>query len=617
MTTETQTFQAEVRKLLDILIHSLYTDREIFLRELISNASDALHRLKFEMLTNPEVRDPDIELAIRIDGDPDNLRLTISDSGIGMTRDELAMHLGTIAHSGAEAFMRSLDNRQAADQIGQFGVGFYSVFMVAEEVRVTSLSYRPDAQAWTWISRGEDSYWLEPGERSERGTTIEIKLKEEAREFAERSRLIGIIHQHSDFVSFPIYVNSDAANRQTALWRQSASELSDEAANEFYKQLTFDPQSPLLHVRVNTDAPVQIYALLYIPSHQDYGLFGTRQDFGLKLYSHKIRIQTHNKELLPNYLRFVEGVVDSDDIKLNVSRETVQSDPAMRRIKKVLGGRVFDALEKLAKEDAERYATFWAAFGVFIKEGLASEFDDRERLLTLLRFYSSRSGEKLASLSDYVSRMAAKQRAIYYIVGDDLETIKRSPHLDYFRKEGLEVLYLVDALDGFLPSALREYEGFQLQNVDDAGLDLPGSKGEKEGEEEGESPSDERIRPLIDRVKAQLGDRVVDVHSTNLLVEHPARLVSPAGSFGSEMDRVRRLLDQDYETPRKTLELNPGHPLVTGLAELAQTEGHNELVAAAIEQLFDNCLLSEGLHPNPATMVDRIQVLMEAALGKA
>lgn len=610
--SETRPFQTEIRKLLDILVHSLYTDREIFLRELISNASDALHRLQFEMLTNHAVRDPEIELAIRISGDPEARTLTIADTGIGMTREELIDHLGTIARSGAEAFMRSLEAGQRAEQIGQFGVGFYSLFMVATEVRVTSLSYRPDATAWTWISAGEENYRLEPGEATTRGTTITIHLKEDAAEFAERSRLSAIVHRHSDFVSFPIYVGDSVSNRQTALWRQPPAAVKTDAANEFYKQLTYDTADPLLRVQVNTDAPVQIRALLFIPATLERSMLGLRQDFGLRLYSHKVRIQDHNKDLLPHYLRFVEGVVDSDDLDLNVSRETVQSSPILARIKRVLTHRVLDAIRDLTKEEGEAYAHFWAVYGPFLKEGVVSEFGDRERLLPLLRFHTSRSEGRLRSLNDYVSGVALDQKRIYYLIGEDLDSVARSPHLDYFRRHNLEVLYLTDPLDGLLPSALGEYEGFALQNVDDAGLDLPAGAATEAAE--GATPAE--MAALLARMQAQLGERVAAVQVSQILVDSPARLVTPAGAWGSEMARVRRLFEKEFAAPQKILEINPRHPLIHNLDALLAAGEREEVVSAAIEQLYANGLLLEGLHPNPAAMVEQIQTLMQAATRK-
>lgn len=613
---ETQPFQAEIRKLLDILVHSLYTDREIFLRELISNASDALHRIQFEMLTNSDVRDPEAELQIRIHGDAETGTLTIEDSGIGMTRQELIEHLGTIARSGAESFVKSLEAGQKGEQIGQFGVGFYSVFMVAEEVRVTSQSYRPDAEAWAWVSRGEDSFRLEPAEKVGRGTKIEIKLKEDDKEFAETFRLREIINRHSDFVSFPIYIGEDVVNRQTAIWRQSASAVSDEAANEFYRQLTFDyAGEPLLRLQVNADVPVQIRALMFIPAKLERAT-GFRQDFGLKLYSHKIRIQDHNKDLLPNYLRFVEGVVDSDDLALNVSRETVQASPVMRLIKDVLSSRVLNAIKEMAEGDAEKYAQFWREFSPFIKEGIATALADKDKLLPLLRFYTSHSHGNLTSLGDYILRISSAQKQIYYIVGEDLRSVERSPHLDYFRRENIEVLYLVDPLDGILPSALGEYEGYTLQNIDDAGLELPKSEKQGEGREE-DAVTDADLAPLIERLKARLGDKVVDVRSSDRLVDSPARLVSPEGSFGSEMARVRRLFEEDFELPKKILEINPRHPLISNLSAMLVADEKEAVVDAVVEQIYENGLLLEGIHPNPADMVERLQVLMAAATQSA
>ena len=343
-------FRAEIRQLLNILIHSLYTDREIFLRELISNSSDALNRLQFRMLTDRDVREPDAELAIRIKADTEARTLSISDSGDGMTREEIIENLGTIAHSGAATFLQGLqEGQKLADLIGQFGVGFYSVFMVADEVEVTTLSWRPDATAWKWTATGGDTFTLEPAEKAERGTTVVVKFKEDAKEFADAWRIKEVIHKHSDFVSFPIYLDDETepVNRRTALWRQSASEITDEAANDFYKQLTLDFEAPLARTLLNTDAPVQIYALLFLPAKAERGMFSLRKDHGLKLYSRKVLIQEYAKDLLPNYLRFVEGVVDSEDLPLNVSRETVQANKVMERIKNAVTHKVIDRLKPL------------------------------------------------------------------------------------------------------------------------------------------------------------------------------------------------------------------------------------------------------------------------------
>jgi molecular chaperone HtpG len=609
---ETRPFQTEVKQLLDILVHSLYSQREIFLRELISNASDALHRMKFELLTNREVVDPDAELAIRIVGDTEAGTLTISDTGVGMTREELIENLGTIAHSGAAQFLQALKEKEQAgediEQIGQFGVGFYSVFMVAEEVRVTSRSFRPDAEAWTWISTGDETYTLEPADKQERGTTIEIKLKKDAQEFAEPWRIKSIIRKYSDFVTFPIYVNDEEepVNRQQAIWRLPASQVSDEEANEFYRQLTLAFDDPLARIHVQTDAPVQIYALLFIPGRLDRTLLGLKQDYGLRLYSHKIRIQDRNKDLLPGYLRFVEGVVDSDDIPLNVSREMVQQSRVMSKIKSVLTRKVLGELQRMAEHEPETYETFWREFGIFIKEGITSEPKDHDRLIPLLRFYSTKSEEKPTSLADYISRARPDQKTIYYIAGDSLAAMKRSPHLEYFREHDIEVLYFDQPVDAFLPQAIGKYEEFEFQNVDRAEL--------KELEQEEDAPeTPEGFDKLAARAKAVLGDRIHDVRPSRRLVSAPARLAAPEGVIDSSLQRIRRLMEDDYTAPQMILELNPAHPIVTNLVARVTRSEEDPIVDAAIEQLYEDALLLEGFHPDPAQMVTRIEKLLEAA----
>ena len=470
-------FKAEVQQLLRILSHSLYKERDIFLRELISNASDALHRIQFTMLTTQDVLDAEAELAIHVEADKDAGTLTVSDSGIGMTHDELIENLGTIAHSGAMAFLQTLDEGQKLDDIiGQFGVGFYAVFMVADEVRVTSRSFRPDAQAWTWISKGDSTYQLVPGEKEHRGTTIEIRLKEDAKEYASPWRLEQIVKMHSNYVSFPVYVGETVANQQTAIWRQTPSEVAEEEYKAFYRQLTMDVEDPLLHIHVVSDVPVEIHSVLYIPARRDESLMRARPDYGLKLYSRKVLIQEHNKELLPEDMRFVEGVVDSADVPLNVARETVQSNRTIGHIKRALRGRVVKTLQELGDEKPDEYKRFWEAWGLFIKEGVASDFAGRDDLLPLLRFQTTKSGDELIPLSTYVAQMKEGQSSIYFILGDSLQSVQRSPHLDAFRSSDLEVLYLVDPLDAFMVQSLHEFEGKPLANVDDPDLEIPKSE---------------------------------------------------------------------------------------------------------------------------------------------
>jgi molecular chaperone HtpG len=612
-------FKAEIQQLLNILVHSLYTEREIFMRELLSNASDALNRIQFEMLTNRDVLDPDAELAIRIEADQDAGILTISDTGIGMTREEIAEDLGTIAHSGAAAFLKQLETEQhpSVELIGQFGVGFYSVFMVADQVRVVSRSYRPDAEAVEWISEGGSSYHLGPADKADRGTRIEIKLKEDAAEFAATWRLEQIIRKHSDYIAFPIYVGDGetAVNQKTALWRQSPLEVTDEQYEDFYRHLTLDLENPLLHAHLVTDAPVHMRSLLYIPSRRERGFLSPRTDHGLKLYVHNVLIQEYNKDLLPDYLRFVEGVVESEDLPLNISREVVQSSPAARRIQKALVRKLLKELEALSESDPEAYAVFWREFGPFLKEGVAAipsaDPVAKDDLLPLLRFHSSRSGDGLISLAEYVERMDEGQSAIYYVLGDNLESVARSPHLDYFKGRDVEVLYLVDPVDTFLAMALPEYEGKLFKNVDSAGLDLPQ---EPDAEEESvEALADPDFNRLVGRFVKELGDRVVEVRESKVLRDSPCRLVSPDNAPEREMSRVYRMLGREFEMPKQILEINRKHPIIANLARLISEKPETDLIDTSIEQLFDNLLLVEGLHPDPTAMIPRIQQLMEAA----
>lgn len=616
-TTQTMPFKAEVQQLLHILAHALYTDREIFVRELISNASDALHRVQFEMLTNRDVLDPDAELAIRLSFDAENNTITVSDTGIGMNRQELIENLGTIAQSGARAFLEQLEaDQRLSDIIGQFGVGFYSVFMVAQEVRVTSRSFRPDDDAWTWVSRGENTFWLEPATKTDRGTVVEIKLKEDASEFAQGYRLEQIVKKHSDFVTFPIYLVTQQdgktqerlINQRSALWRQPPQQVSDEQYTDFYRQLTLDMDEPRLHLHIVTDAPVQTYALLYIPHKKERGLLSLRTDHGLKLYSRQVLIQEYNKDLLPNYLRFVEGVVDSEDLPLNVSRESVQNSLVIKRIGRLLRKRLISALADMAQERPDDYADFWREFGGFIKEGIATDPSSHTDLVKLLRFHSSRDGDALVSLDEYVARMPKDQKAIYYILGQDLTSVANSPHLDYFKAHDIEVLYMVDPIDSFAVMALREFEGHPLKNVDTPDLDLPQTQDRKETDQAD-------LEQLMARFKKVLGDRIIEVRPTSLLTDSPCRLVSPGDDPTRDMQRVRRLLDQSYEVPKKIVELNPHHPLVRDLARLVSERPDETLINLTIEQLYDSALLLEGLHANPAAMVPRLQTLMERAVA--
>ena len=607
-------FKAETRQLLDILINSLYTEREIFLRELVSNATDALTRVDFEILTNRDVLDSGVELAIRLNADPGENTLTITDTGVGMTAEELVENLGTIAHSGARAFIDAAKEGSAnlMDIIGQFGVGFYSAFMVAEWIRVTSRSYRPEAQAASWYSTGADTYTVGPAEKAERGTTVTIQLKSDASEFAQEHRLREIIRKHSEFIPFPIYIGDqkEQVNRQTALWRQNPRQVEKGAYDEFYKQLTLDFEAPLAHAHMAVDAPVQMYALLFIPASPERGLFSLRKENGLKLYSRKVLIQEYSKDLLPEYLQFVQGVVDSEDLPLNVSRESVQSNMVMAQLKKLVTSKVVDVFSQLAKERVEDYWRFWESYGQFIKQGVAMEQVEPESLYPLLRFHTNTLTGEWSSLDDYIQRMPEGQTAIYYLMGDDERSVVYSPHLDVMRRHGYEVLLLTDPIDAFMLIRLNKYGDFPLANVAAADLELPEGEAQQ-AEGESSSMQEQDFTPLVERFKRHLGDRVNEVRTTGRLSDSPARLVDPEGALNQEMQRVYRLLNKDYEAPKKVLEINPGHPILARLSALPED---SPVVPLIVEQIYDDALLIEGLHPDPASMISRIQKLMETAL---
>jgi molecular chaperone HtpG len=612
-TSQQFTFKAETKQLLNILIHSLYKDREVFLRELLSNASDALNRLRFEMVTNHNVLDSNVELSVHIKVDKDARMITIQDSGIGMTRDEMIENLGTIAQSGARKFLNATKDQKVdlTQVIGQFGVGFYSVFMVAEWARVTSRSFDPHAEAVSWYATGDDNYQIDRADMSERGTKVEIKLKEDAAEFAEEFRLKNIIHKHSDYIGFPIYMgeSKDAVNKQTSLWRTSKQEVTDEQYREFYRQTTLDFEDALTHIHVSTDAPVQLYALLYIPSKSERGMFSLRKDDGLKLYSRNILIDDYNKDLLPEYLRFVQGVVDSEDLPLNVSRETVQSSGLMPKLKKVLTNQVIKELESLAKNNIEKYQTFWQEFGPYLKQGIAANPVDAETINPLLRFKTNLNPEAWSSLEEYVSRMKEGQKVIYYIVGEDPKSVLRSPHLDYFHSQGTEVLLLTDPMDSFMLMGLHKYKDFDLKNVSQADVDT--SEKPKEQAEVDKIPEAD-FSTLLERFKQVLGERVTDVRASTRLYQSVARLADVDDTVNPELQRVYRYLGKEYEIPKKVLELNPAHSI---LKDLLKLESGSELQNIIIEQIYDSALLVEGIHPDPSSIAPRVQQIIEAALA--
>lgn len=610
-------FKAETKQILNILIHSLYTEREIFLRELISNASDALTRMDFEQLTNRDILEPEKELGIWIRADPEKRLITIKDTGVGMTADEMMENLGTIAHSGARAFIAAAGSENTthtklSDIIGQFGVGFYSVFMVVESVRVISRSYKPQAEAAVWTSSGDDTFTIEAGEKNDRGTVVEVTLNEESVEFAQEHRLREIIRKHSDFVPYPIYIgdNEEQVNQRTAIWRQMPRQVEKKDYEEFYKQLTLDFEAPTTFTHIAADAPVQLFSILFVPSKIERGLFSLRKEDGLKLYARKVLIQEYCKDLLPEYLQFLHGVVDSEDLPLNVSRESVQSNRIMEQIKRLITGKALDMMNKLAQEDPDSYDKFWSEFGRHLKQGVAMETSDTSEIQSLLRFHSNLETEKWFSLDEYIDRMKEQQTEIFYILGDSDHSVLYSPHLDIVKKHGYEVLLLTDPLDSFMLVRLKEYKGHPLRNVAQADLKIP-PKTTEEIETDLPGIPVENWGSLIDRFKTRLGEKVKDVRMTDRLADSPARLVDPEGSPNQEIQRVYKYLQQEFETPVKILELNPHHQILMKLSQVPDTDKRSAL---AVDQIYENALLIEGLLQDPAQMINRIHQLIEAAL---
>ncbi len=619
MTTgEKYPFKAEIQQLLHILVHSLYKDREIFLRELISNASDALVRLQFEMLTNPDVLDPEVELAIYLSLTEENgeKTLIVRDTGIGMTAVEMAQNLGTIAQSGAREFMDSLKDGQgtATEIIGRFGVGFYSVYMVAQNVRVVSRSYRPTAEPAAWVCDGSDSFRLESADKADRGTEIHILFKADAAEIADPGRLQQIIHQHSDYINFPIYLEGRQINQRQSLWRKIPAEVSEDDYTHFYQQMTLDMAPPLAHIHFTSDSPVDVRALLFIPTTPERPVFSMRKEPGVKLYSNNVMIQEYCKDLLPEWLAFVDGVVDSEALPLNVSRETVQNNRLVRQLGRTIYKRVLRTLTHLGDNEPDKYAAFWQAFNRYLKEGVARDPASIEDIQPLLRFTSSKSDGQLTALATYVGRMAEGQPAIYYVMADNVESAAHSPHLDPFRARAWEVLYLVDPLDAFLVNSLTEYQGKKLQNVDAAGLELPETE-ETPEEDSAESAalSDKAFNLFISRCVTTLGRSVLEVRPSKVLTDNPVRLVAPDNQPGHNFERLQRLMRQDYATPQRILEVNRRHPIVVNIARQLEHDPSASIINLTIEQLYESALVQEGLHPNPAAMLTRIQKIMEWA----
>lgn len=609
-------FQAEVGQLLDIVTHSLYTDREIFVRELVSNASDALEKMRLLQLTEKDIFDDKLPLEINITTDETANTLTISDYGIGMTQAELIENLGTIAHSGSKAFVQAMKEggKEKGNVIGQFGVGFYSAFMVASEVKVYTHSWKNDGEHVVWISDGTTGYQIEEAPGQRRGSKIVLHLKDDAKEFAKASRIKEILAKYSNFVGFPIHLNGERVNTIEAIWLRNKSEVTEDQYKEFYKFATHSYDDPYYTIHFSSDAPLNINALVFTPS-RNMEQFGMGQmEPGISLYSRRVLIDPHPKKFLPDWMRFIRGVVDSEDLPLNISRESMQDSALFRKLGQVVQGRVVKFLEREAEGDAKKYAEFYKDFSRFLKEGVATDFDNRQTIAKLLRFPSSLTAEgDMVGLAAYVSRMKEGQKEIYYQIAPSREAIERGPYLEAFKAQGVEVLYLFETIDDYVVNSLGEFDGKMLKSVADANIDL-GENEDKPSEVLSKEDTDE----LCTWLKESLGNKVTDVRAGKRLVSSPAMALLPDGEMSPQMRQMMRALKKD-EGPAVSvvLEINPAHTLVRSLAKLHKADAPTAGLLAG--QLLDNALLSAGLLDDPQDMVARITSIMEkaAALGSA
>jgi molecular chaperone HtpG len=611
-------FKAEVRQLLDILAHSLYTNREIFLRELISNASDALEKMRFQILMGTEVFDKDSTLDIKIATDKEAGILTISDSGIGMTEQELINNIGTIAKSGTAEFLKTVaqDKKDSTNIIGKFGVGFYSVFMVAKEVIIYTRSYLPEATAVRWRSEGTGTFEIESlSEGISRGTKIEIILKEAARDFTEKDKLAEVIQKHSNFIAFPITIEKEQVNKIRAIWREPKFQLKQKDYDEFFKFLSYDSDPPLETLHIAIDAPVQYNALLFIPAkNYDWAGMG-KSEHGLDLYVKRVLIQHENKDLLPEYLQFIRGVVDSEDVPLNISRETLQENPVIHKIKNNLVTQILTQLGTLAGTDPKKYSQYWKEFGRQFKLGY-TDYNQRDKFAELLRFNSSACQEEsdLISLAEYASRIKPDQRVIYYSFAPNRQSILANPHLEIFKKKGIEVLYLYEPIDEFVLGGLGNFKDFKLDSVEQADLQEVQKFTDQVAEKTIAELSAEDIKTfdkLLRRMKDILGERVTDVKESQRLTDSPVCLVSPDGTITSTMQRIMQLMNKDATIPKRLMEINRNHPLIRNLIKIYRHDPKAEQLIRVTEQLYESSLLLEGYLQDANQMVQRIENLLE------
>lgn len=623
MSTATQyEFKAEIKQLLNILVHSLYTNKEIFLRELISNASDALDKLRFESTRGTEIADNNLPLEIKLSFNKDKKTITVADTGIGMTKEEIIKNIGTIAKSGSEEFIKNLaENKQdAGNIIGKFGVGFYSVFMVADKVAIKSKSFVKDAKPIRWVSDGLGSYEIdELDEKLERGTTIEIHLKDEEKDFADKWRLEQIVKKHSNFINFPIKIDKEQINKVTALWREPKSSIKKEQYTDFYKFLTYDNEEPLDVIHLSVDAPIQFHGLMFIPK-KNFDMFGfNRDNYGLDLYVRRVLIQHQNKDLLPEFLSFVKGIVDSEDLPLNISRETLQENVIFNKISSSVTSQVLSFLSKMAEKEKDKYVEFWKEHGKVFKLGYA-DYSNREKYAELLRFNSSaaKDEKELVSFAEYVERMKKDQKEIYYKLGPGREAIDQDPHLEIFKSKGLEVFYLTDPIDEFALSSLMKYKEYELKSVDQVDLTtldkFETTEDKTEKKEELSKDDKKHLDSLFAKMKDILGDKVTEVKISKRLKDSPACLVNPNTGMSASMQKIMNIVNKDNSIPAHVLEINGEHKLIRNLLKVFKQNSNDDYIKNVTEQLYESSLLMEGYLADPHKLVNRInQMLSESS----
>ncbi len=607
-------FQAEVKQVLDIVIHSLYTDKQVFIRELVSNASDALEKLRYLQLTEKDIYDESLPLEINIRTDDKENTVTIEDHGVGMTEEELVENLGTIAHSGSKAFLRAVEESGGVSEnlIGQFGVGFYSVFMAAESVEVYTHNWEKDGKSLLWKSDGGGGYEIEAVRGERRGTKIIVRLKEDAKEFSDAERVKEVLTQYSSFVQFPIMLNGEQINKIQPIWMRSRGEISDEEYNEFYKFQADAFDDPLYRLHFSSEAPLEINALVFVPGENPERWGFGKTDPGVSLYCKKILIDSKPEGLLPDWLRFLKGVVDSADLPLNISRETMQDSALAKKIGQVITGRFIKMLEDESKKDPGKYEEFYKQFAIYVKEGVASDFKNGAQLAKLLRFESSATEKgALTTLDDYVSRMKEGQDEVYYLYSPGRDIIEAGPHLEAFRARGLEVLYLYEPVDEFVMTSLGKFEGKTLVSADNADIEL-GAGTARPGED---ALAEADAKDLCQWIKETLGDSVNEVGVSGRLVDSPAIALNADKFMTPSMRRMMKAVKKDADLKYSVnLEINTGHKLIKNLQALKGKDP--ETARLVVEQIFDNALIAAGYLEDPRSMVDRLYRILERVAEK-